>query len=544
MGQNRAPTGSLPMCLGKLLVAIDLAFSAAFLVPRAFAQQSQAECVLPAQPPMSNVGDDTTIYYDPDGLIVHRSPDGRCDGGDTAQREGWYWLGVWIRQHTPGLPPWRPERKLNFDEVLALLEPNHDGVFYRHPKLAPWNNPYSKEWGTSRDQLVPLIAAMGVWGKAAQLRRLWEALPVDVQGKHAFNGNWRNALGQDGWNCLEIKNVSCGGTLDCSLREDTRDCSPQVDNRDCSAGEDRRNCSQPHDARSCSVCLIHNPWGGCVLYGNDPLCEGAKAAQNKIYDGNKAACELAKATQNTGYAAGKASCEASKAAQNEIYKANMAPCEAAKGAQNAAYVHLKLSCETAKSGGKYACEAYKATAQAACLMSNVFNGDLFGPAEINLFMRALKHNPLLPDPYFIIPSISSVPRMVLGGMAGETFLLAGTHIRIGASYNPDDVGDDLNLIVELLISKLRFPSAVSANAVHEYAVQRQHSYGSYLEAYSAHYGADCTDQANRINTGVAQGWKPEVSAVYGAARWYHRACSGGNPGLAALYGPILAYYIR
>ncbi len=30
------------------------------------------------------------ILYDNYGLIVHKG----MDGGDTAQREGWYWLGV------------------------------------------------------------------------------------------------------------------------------------------------------------------------------------------------------------------------------------------------------------------------------------------------------------------------------------------------------------------------------------------------------------------------------------------------------------------
>ena len=64
---------------------------------------------------------DRLIYYDPDGLIVHRRDDGTCDGGDTAQREGWYWLGVWLRQHTPGMSSWKPDRKLNFDQVLNLL---------------------------------------------------------------------------------------------------------------------------------------------------------------------------------------------------------------------------------------------------------------------------------------------------------------------------------------------------------------------------------------------------------------------------------------
>lgn len=29
---------------------------------------------------------------------------------------------------------------------------------------------------------------------------------------------------------------------------------------------------------SCNRCLVHNPFGGCVQYGNDPVCEARKAA--------------------------------------------------------------------------------------------------------------------------------------------------------------------------------------------------------------------------------------------------------------------------
>src|ERR1039457_758338 len=42
------------------------------------------------------------IFYDQDGLIVHvhETKDGKrqIDGGDTAQREGWYWAGRWVRE--------------------------------------------------------------------------------------------------------------------------------------------------------------------------------------------------------------------------------------------------------------------------------------------------------------------------------------------------------------------------------------------------------------------------------------------------------------
>ncbi len=104
-------------------------------------------------------------------------------------REGWYWFGVWIREHVLN-DPWPVQRKLTFPEVIQLLEPASDGVFYRHPKLAPWNNPYDKDYGFSRDQMVPLVAAMGVWGLTDELHRLWNALFQDVVGgtKHTFNG--------------------------------------------------------------------------------------------------------------------------------------------------------------------------------------------------------------------------------------------------------------------------------------------------------------------------------------------------------------------
>jgi len=149
--------------------------------------------LLHAAPP-SAVTANQPIYYDNDGLIVHRG----TDGGDTAQREGWYWFGVWIRQHVLG-DPWAVQRKLTFDRVLLLLEPAKDGIFYRHPKLPPWNNPFDKTFGFSRDQMIPLVAAMGVWGFTEPLRRLWNALPQDPLGgtKHSFNGNWETLLGKN-----------------------------------------------------------------------------------------------------------------------------------------------------------------------------------------------------------------------------------------------------------------------------------------------------------------------------------------------------------
>jgi hypothetical protein len=132
-----------------------------------------------------------------DGLIMHDNG----DFGDTAQREGWYWLGVWIRQNELH-QPWTdtPPRQLSFGDVLKKLEPNGDGVFVRAPGKDPYGRDTdgNKNHGTTRDQLVPLIAAMGVWGKQDALQRLWNALPEDITGKHDFQGHWHDDVsGQD-----------------------------------------------------------------------------------------------------------------------------------------------------------------------------------------------------------------------------------------------------------------------------------------------------------------------------------------------------------
>jgi hypothetical protein len=52
--------------------------------------------------------------------------------------------------------------------------------------------------------------------------------------------------------------------------ESTVDCTP-------TRPRDFEPC---HDTRNCDVCLIPNPFGGCIQRGNDPFCEAAKAAEN------------------------------------------------------------------------------------------------------------------------------------------------------------------------------------------------------------------------------------------------------------------------
>jgi hypothetical protein len=477
------------------------------------------------------------IFYDQWGLIVHKGADGKFDGGDTAQREGWYWLGVWIRLHTPGLQPWTPKRALNFDQVLKLLEPNGDGVFYRHPKQPPFNNPRDKEFGFSRDQMEPLVAAMGVWGKRAEILRLWNALPEDLVGKHAFNGDFRNFLGQAGPNCPDIMKRGCDATADCSLQTDNRDCSLQTDNRDCSLQTDNRDCSLQVDTRSCGrdISLPNNN----NIHVNDPACESAKATQNGIYAAAKAGCETAKTSQNAAYATAKGACEASKTSQNAIYAGAKASCEAGKAAQNALYAGNKAACETAKTSGKYACEVQKQADYQLCRTTNVHSGDLIGPMTVNLFSRALGLNPVLPSSREL-----GSATIVGGGISGEAQLLLAAHVRVAQAQDKNDVGDDLNLIVDLLMARLRYPSPLSIEASRVYATQRPPSYGSYLRAYYSRWGDDMTDWQNRMNAGIAGGWQPDVSAPYGAVRWYHRPDTGANPQLAELYSVIIDRFIK
>lgn len=507
----------------------------AHLITQTLAAQTPAPDTFPPS--------EQNIFYDSDGLIVHHGPNGELDGGDTSQREGWYWLGVWIRQNTPGLQPWSKPRALSFDQVLELLEPNHNGVFYRHPKLPPWNDLHGKAYGYSRDQMEPLVAAMGVWGKHEEIRRLWNALPEDLLGKHAFNGNWRNFLGQDGQDCSAIEKRGCDATANCSLKEDKRDCSLKVDTRDCSLKVDTRDCSLQVDTRSCGndivLCL---PWPANDVchteHINDPICEAAKGAQNFAYKASHDACEAAKGAQNLAYKGSHDSCEAEKATQNIGHKIENDACEAGKAGQNAVYKAEHDLCEVAKTSGKIACEGQKAADQLSCMLTNVHSGDIIGPMTVNLFRRALGEDPLVPATSLYLP-----PANVGTGALGEVELGMNVGVRLIAAHKDwDDTGDDLNLIVKLLMSKLRSPTAVSEAAVNLYAGSRPHSYGSFLGTYRKVHGSDATDIRTRIHHGTESGWKPDTTPPLGAVRWYHRKDTGANPQLADLYDIIVGHF--
>jgi hypothetical protein len=443
---------------------------------------------------------DQEIHFDDDGLIVHgKNAQGQWDGGDTAQREGFYWLGVWIRENILH-KPWPYKRSLTFDQVLDLLEQKTngqpDGVFYRHPKIPPYNNPWDKEWGFSRDQMVPLVAAMGVYGKYDALHRLWDALPQDQTGKHTFNGSWEfgpipipGVKGIPGVNCDDIRKQSC----------DLGPCPGQLEQQACQASiPDPPPCMRPPDPPGCPS-----------LFGvTEPSC---KLARDHLIDEINLAFDACQRSRN----------------------AAMQPLPAARSACLAA---SKGPCEERKFAGRIACETHKRPLWVACATTNHFTGDPVVFSALNLFRRALNENPMIFKVY-------DPPLPAAQGTEGEVELAGGVADRIRQAQDGNNVGDDLNLIVLLLMSKLRCETPISAAAVRLYARSRPHSYGSYMIQYYAKFGKDTEDILNRIKN---SGWRPDpgVSPPLGALRWYNRPSERANPRLAELYAPILEALIK
>jgi hypothetical protein len=136
--------------------------------------------------------------------------------------------------------------------------------------------------------------------------------------------------------------------------------------------------------------------------------------------------------------------------------------------------------------------------------------------------------------------------------------------RLAQAADRNDVGDDLNLLVILLMAKFRFPATntgVPGTSTEEvislYATKRPHSYGSYLQSYRqelrrAGYqsGVDLSASDAQVrklmDDGITKGWKPDPNCppVLGALRWYFRAESKGNPELAELYAPIVRKWVN
>ena len=88
------------------------------------------------------------MYLDSNGLIVQSTG----DGGDTLQREGFWFEGA----HLVDMEPFKPPMK-SYNEALTILSTPKGFVRYPNP---PYNDPTD----TSRDQLVSNIRACGYYG--------------------------------------------------------------------------------------------------------------------------------------------------------------------------------------------------------------------------------------------------------------------------------------------------------------------------------------------------------------------------------------------
>jgi len=153
--------------------------------------------------------------------------------------------------------------------------------------------------------------------------------------------------------------------------------------------------------------------------------------------------------------------------------------------------------------------------------------DLAGPDLVNLFNRAKGREP---------------------EEAGDTFLAAGVAVRlVQALQNPDDVGDDLNLTVQLLSALIWKPTDTVRQAAFAYAKNRPVSRGCYLSTYREEYGLEFSTSeatmAERIDDGMRRGWAPDCPRILGALRWYFRAETGASSALAELYAPIVDEYL-
>jgi hypothetical protein len=137
-----------------------------------------------------------------------------------------------------------------------------------------------------------------------------------------------------------LESIDCTPTTDCTPK---RDCTPTTD------------CSQHDD---CSACILRNPFGGCSIRGNDPICEARKVA-------NKGTCETNKSVQ-------KGQCEAEKSAE-------------------------KAKCEAGKSGEKAACEglkeSYKRFRATGADYANIDSDDLHLSGGGNLCLNQIAFNP-------------------------------------------------------------------------------------------------------------------------------------------------------
>lgn len=518
-------------------------------------------------PPATPAPRETIIHFDDDGLIINimDTPDchafffappdsdipAKCqDGGDTAQREGFYWFGVCLRQQTPGMTPWtqrRGKRNLNFDQVLRLLEPNLNGVpkgtFYRHPKIFPYNQPFAETggFGFSRDQLIPIVAAMGLCGGLSgrydqRIHDLWNALPEDIVSKHTYTGHWEDPLGLSklirngavGRSCQQIKNISCNASC------------PAPPSISCAVPR------TPVDACPPAVPFVQ----ACQAAAQPPQCALAglipglpEPPECRAFDQAQRDCQRIAAQIDGPAAAAHSACEASA---RQIVSAAAQTCSTIQQQTQATFAG---TCQVAEKVASEQCQQFKSSTFNSCqlgisALGSYYTGDFIYPQTVNLFRRALRQNAFIPTPADFIPD-----PVFQGGPFGEDGLKADVLIRADKGYlDRDSTGDDLDLLVELLFSIVRSPTPSSHDAVVAYQGLRPQSYGSFMDTYLLRCGTNMYDPlvaGPEIDSGIQfAGWVADRSVGDGAIRWYNRADRGANEALATLYAPLIDFYLR
>jgi hypothetical protein len=157
-----------------------------------------------------------------------------------------------------------------------------------------------------------------------------------------------------------------GSSIDCTP---TRDCTPTGDCTPTTDCTPTGSCDLQVDTRACGhVCILRSPFGSCIVGGNDPTCEAAKATQNAGYAVAKANCETQKSTE-------KANCETQKSAAK-------LDCERLKSQK-------KLQCESEKEGQKLGCETEKGVIVALHRTGNIgnVNGSVTGTGSLRLCLQ-------------------------------------------------------------------------------------------------------------------------------------------------------------
>ncbi len=436
--------------------------------------------------------------YGRDGLIMHDN----ADFGDTAQREGWYWLGAWIRANEIH-QPWSdsPPRSLSFDAVERKLEPDQNGIFVRAPGKDPFGRPTdgNENHGMTRDQLVPVIGALSVWARQDALQRLWYALPEDVLGKHDFQGHWHDNLnGQDLYTSdpvNDIRNRNCMSSRDCSLHWDTRNCGVDVD------------------------------WGWFGKHHfNNPICELAKAAQNALYVAQKWACEGLKAAEQV-------------------------TCEVQKGIDIAAAVLKKETFLLRFSGDPLPPTTYNLLVRSGVVPISIYPVTIFATSSPGLVIGE----------WNLKLGIDTLRSQATGHLA------CGSQSEPDPLDCVDQDMNSI-VMLWMSRHTVPTPMSIWAIQSYRSRAHSYGSYfGAYCARYGPlivypapaqcpSWEPDCCPDkgclnakvTSRMKAGIASGWAPDGSGFgpYGAVRWYNRWSTGANPRLATLWEPIVSDLVK